>query len=99
MSLDPTLGMLFGLLIIVAALSLARIGLRGGWLRQEKSVHLACPVFGGDVDCEMVQDVRTGQWKAVRSCSAFAEPTQVSCEQDCARLLNLGLPSPRPVRF
>lgn len=98
MSLDPSLGMLFGLLVVVAVSCLAWIGLHGGWLRQEKSVRLSCPVFGNPVECEMVQDVRTGQWKSVRSCSAFAEPTHVACEQDCARLLNLGLPSPRPVR-
>lgn len=99
MSLDPTVGVVFGLLVVVAALSLAWIGLRGGGLRQEKTVRLGCPVFGGEVECEMLQDVRTGQWKSVRSCSAFAVPTQVSCEQDCARLQNLCLPSPQSPRF
>jgi hypothetical protein len=39
----------------------------------------------------MVQDVRTGQWKEVRSCSLFPGAEALPCEKDCAGRLNLGL--------
>jgi hypothetical protein len=42
----------------------------------------------------MVQDIRIGQWKQVRTCSAFAVPDQIRCNEECRGLMNLGLLMP-----
>jgi hypothetical protein len=98
MSLDPTSGLLLGALLAVAGGLLAWAALRGGAFGQRKALHVDCPMFGAQVECEAVQDVRTGQWKEIRSCSAFAGMAPVPCDKDCARLLNLGLLPPRAAR-
>lgn len=78
--------------IVAFALSaLARAGLRGGELRRTQTLPLWCPTSGDLVSCHIVQDVRTGQWGEVVSCSRFGAAA-VTCGQECAGLLNLGLP-------
>lgn len=69
----------------------AGTSLLGGGLRREQRFGFLCPHLGKSVDCRVAQDVRTGQWKAVRACSAFDDPEQVLCDLECARLANLGL--------
>jgi hypothetical protein len=79
-------------LLVVAALVAFRFSGQPLWRAQAR--RLACPASGETVDTVLVQDIRTGQWKAVRSCSAYrgGEP---HCDLDCARLMNLGLPLAR----
>ena len=72
------------------------IGLKGGDLRHEHRLRFVCPELHLPVDCRIVQDVRTGQWKRIEACSAFPEPTNVNCARECTRLMNLGFPL-RPV--
>jgi hypothetical protein len=89
--------LVLGLGLALAVAALAWIGLRGGGLRVEQGCSFVCPRYGSAVECRIVQDVRTGQWKGVTACSAFPLG-QVLCEEDCARLMNLGarLPQARP---
>jgi hypothetical protein len=79
----------FGTVAVV--LVVAMIGLRAGGARRRQHRHFTCPVLGSEVDCDLVQDVRTGQWTSVQRCSAFPDPSWIHCDQDCARLLNLGI--------
>jgi hypothetical protein len=72
-------------------LVLAVVGLRAGGLRTRQERRFNCPVLGFEVDCELIQDVRTGQWISVERCSAFPDRSWIHCDQDCARLLNLGI--------
>lgn len=89
---DVEILLLFALAVVVGAL--AWIGLSGRWpLRRAQACHFACPLSREPVDCEIVQDIRTGQYKAVRACSAFPDG-QVRCALDCARLMNLGFRLP-----
>jgi hypothetical protein len=81
---------LSGLALAAVIAVLAWLGLRGGALRHEQACRFVCPVFGAGVDCRIVQDVRTGQWKQVEACSAFRDLSQVLCDQDCAKAMNLG---------
>jgi len=83
--------LLFAITVVVGAL--AWIGLSRWPLRRSQACRFACPLSAEPVDCDMVQDIRTGQYKAVRSCSAFPEG-EVRCALDCARLMNLGLRLP-----
>jgi hypothetical protein len=52
--------------------------------------RFACPLSGKDVECTLVRDVRTGQFKRVESCTAFDDPSDVRCAADCGALMNLG---------
>lgn len=61
---------------------------RIGPLLQEQRVRFVCPEKGEPVDCLLVQDIRTGQWKGLRACTALEGGA--GCEVDCAKLLNLG---------
>jgi hypothetical protein len=85
---------LSGLALLVAVATLAWLGLRGGSLRRTQAVDVLCPRFGMAVECRIVQDVRTGQWKKVEACSAFRDPSQVVCDEDCAKAMNLGFRLP-----
>ncbi len=76
-----------------AALTLAIVyGLRGGRLLLPQLRRFACPVSGKTVDCTIVRDMRTGQFKHVETCSAFPDPTDVHCAEDCTGRMNLGVP-------
>jgi hypothetical protein len=90
MTTDGTTGLLAGLALAALVMVLARIGLSGGALRQEKDCRVVCPRFREPVDCTLVQDVRTGQWKDVLSCGAFMPPGTLLCDRECARAMNLG---------
>jgi hypothetical protein len=65
----------------------------GGWLRKELSHRFACPKGGQAAQARVVQDVRTGQWKQVVSCS-LTDLEHEDCGIECARLANLGLMVP-----
>lgn len=87
-------GLVAGVALAAALAALALIGLWGGRLRREQSCRFVCPRYERIVECRIVQDIRTGQWKQVQACSAFADPLGVACEQECARLMNLGFRLP-----
>ena len=90
MTSDGMTGLLPGLALAALLLILARLGLSGGALRQKQECRLVCPRFHEPVDCALVQDVRTGQWKDVLSCGAFVPPGTLLCDRECARVMNLG---------
>lgn len=98
MTSDLWLGVLLAFGTASAILVVAVIGLRAAGLRRRQQRQFVCPVLGMPVDCELLQDVRTGQWKSVERCTAFPDPTWIHCEQDCAQLLNLGLWRDVPLR-
>ena len=90
--MNETLAVIGFALLVTGALVAFRVSGQPLWRAQAR--HLTCPLSAETVDAVMVQDIRTGQWKAVRSCSAQPDG-EVRCERDCARLMNLGLPLPR----
>ena len=86
-------GVVAGSLLFGAVLALAVVyGLRGGRLLLPQARRFVCPGSGRTVECMIVRDVRTGQFKHVETCTAFSDPTDVRCEEDCAALMNLGVP-------
>ena len=90
MTLMEWAGVISGLVIVAGVVGLAWATLRSGQLQWEQSCRLVCPRFGSLVGCRMVQDVRTGQWKDVQSCTAFQSGEDIACDLECARLMNLG---------
>jgi hypothetical protein len=95
MTPEHWIGMLLGLGLAAVVAVLARIGLTGGGLSREQHCRFVCPWLGRAVECRIVQDMRTAQWKQVASCSAFTRPEAVVCEQDCARMMNMGFRLPQ----
>lgn len=89
------MGFSFGLLLMGIVLLLARVGLRGEALRREQRGLLVCPQSNEVVACHIEQDIRTGQWKEVHSCSGVAFGEDL-CHQECTQLMNLGLRLPPP---
>lgn len=61
-----------------------------GRVLKTQTCRFECPDGGRAAECRMVQDVRTGQWRAVEGCSLFENPQKIGCDQDCARVLNQG---------
>ena len=88
---DLWLGMLIATGAAGIVTVLAVVGLRAGRARTVHERQFTCPVLGLEVTTRLVQDVRTGQWVSVERCSAFPDPAWIHCDQDCARLLNLGI--------
>ena len=86
------------LLVVGALLLLAVAGITRDGLQKALAMRLVCPRLGRPVDCTIVQDIRTGQWARVESCSVFHPPSAVACDQECARTMNLGFPLSRPHR-
>jgi hypothetical protein len=82
------IGFIAGLALLLV---LAWLGLRGGKAAREQSVRFVCPHLKSVVDCRIVQDLRTGQWKRLNACSAFADQEDNTCDRECLRLANLGL--------
>lgn len=87
---DDGMSLLLGILLAAGAVALARLGFRRERWHCAQSCRFQCPRFHSDADCELVQDVRTGQWKDVRTCSLFPAEGEVPCDWDCVRRLNLG---------
>jgi len=75
--------------LVVAAVSV--LALRGGGLWKVQSCRFVCPLLKQPVACRIQQDVRIGRWLGVQSCSAFGDPEELSCGQECVRLMNLGI--------
>lgn len=90
MTAEAWMGMLGGLLLAAVVTALAQRGLRGDRYVCCQACRFTCPRFGADVDCELVQDLRTGRWTEVLRCSQFPGAVAVPCERDCAGRLNLG---------
>jgi hypothetical protein len=88
--MTASIGMGLGLLLTGLLAILVRVGVRSQPYRHARARRFVCPVLGSVVDCTLVQDARTGQWKGVESCSAFADSEGIPCEHDCMRNLNLG---------
>jgi hypothetical protein len=86
--------LLWGFALVAFVLALAVLGLQGGRSTCELQCSVACPRRKETVSCRLVKDVRIGQFRDVASCSAFANPRNVTCERDCLRLLNLGTARP-----
>lgn len=81
-----------GLLFLGAyLLAVVAIALRGGRLERVQGCSFMCPLLHQPVGCRISQDVRTGQWLRVLSCSGFGDPDELRCGQECIRLINLGL--------
>ena len=78
------------LALVLGAALVAWLSFNGriGGLRRPQKRRIECPRSHEPADCVLVQDIRTGQWKELRSCSALAPGA--TCEVDCAKLLNLG---------
>jgi hypothetical protein len=93
------LGLAGGLGLASGLAVAARRGLTGGRMRSEQTCDLECPRTHAGVECRIVRDLRIGQWKQVRSCSAFEDPERLECAQECRSLVNLGfmVPLTRPV--
>jgi hypothetical protein len=53
---------------------------------------LSCPRTGAKVRCTLVYDQRRHAYTDVLLCSAHAGDPAPPCQQDCRRLLNLGIP-------
>ncbi|HJS57100.1 MAG TPA: hypothetical protein VKA01_03270 [Vicinamibacteria bacterium] len=80
--------------VVAVAAALTWIVLMGGRLRCQRGVRLICPNLGRPVECRILQDIRTGQWRQVLSCSAFEDPDALDCDRKCARVANLGFLQP-----
>jgi hypothetical protein len=48
-----------------------------------------CPVKVEDVEATMIRDEKTGELTSVQSCSHFANPAKVTCDQKCLEVLNV----------
>jgi hypothetical protein len=82
------------LVLVIAAA--ARFGPFGRRFRRAQAVRLVCPTRCEDVDCRIEQEVYTGQWQAVTSCSAHPGQGDPPCDKDCMKATNLGFSlSPR----
>jgi hypothetical protein len=86
------MGTIGGMLLAVALLALARLGLRGGRLIGVTQRHFVCPNLHQPVTCELWRDFRTSQMKGLRRCTAFEHPEEINCEAQCAAIMNRGLP-------
>jgi hypothetical protein len=64
----------------------------GNWWAERRyreiKTHFICPVHKKDVEVAMVRDRRTGDYTGVRSCSAFANPENVTCNMACVAYAN-----------
>lgn len=87
---DDGIAFLFGVLVAAGVFALARWGLRRERYGCSQVCQFVCPRLGEVADCVLIQDVRTGQWKRLRSCSLLSEASE-PCEWDCVKRLNLGL--------
>lgn len=54
--------------------------------------RISCPRTGSDVDCTLIRDARTGVYTSVDACSASGAGGRPTCDQDCVRILNHGIP-------
>ena len=90
MLVEDWVSYVLGALVIAAIFALARLGLGAQSPRVRQQRRFVCPHMLVPVDCDIVQDVRTGQYKEVRRCSLFSHPEEVACDRGCLKRLNLG---------
>jgi hypothetical protein len=62
------------------------------WTVKRIRMRLKCPIESEHMDVVFVQDAATGVYVDVESCSAFRNPRDVRCHEDCRRELNLARP-------
>jgi hypothetical protein len=91
MTPDEWNGLGAGVALALAAGTVTWFATKGGELRRSREYSFECPRFDEEVECRVLQDIRTGQWKDVKSCSAFVVPDRLLCARECANLANLGL--------
>jgi len=83
-----------GFLLLVFVLGVLVVVLRASERRARTPADafwIVCPRGAGAVECRFVRNAGTGLWADVVSCSAFAEPCQVTCPKTCLQLVNLTL--------
>lgn len=59
---------------------------------REETARMTCPKGRGRVECTMLFDDESGGCVGVERCSAFKPGTPLRCDQECAKLVNLGIP-------
>jgi hypothetical protein len=77
-----------GALLVVALGWLATRASKAGRGKHCESHRVACSTKGQLFDCTFVADNATGELERVASCSAFADPEHVTCEERCIDELN-----------
>lgn len=70
-------------------LVLSAIATRLGRYYRSRKEAIHCATKGKDVDVEFVERVANGVVTGVRSCTAFNDPSHVTCGRDCVNLLKL----------
>jgi hypothetical protein len=91
MTTSRGMGFLVALLLVALALVLAKLVMRPHRYHLSYACRFLCPRFRTPVDCELIQDLRTGLWKDLRNCSlGYCECAL--CDWDCVTHVNLGLP-------
>ena len=95
MTSHDAMAVVSGAALVALVLVLASVALRAPRLWRREAALFACPRYRAPVKCWLIQDLRTGQRRRAIACSAFAHPYDVSCPQECVRLMNLGLLVPR----
>lgn len=74
---------------VVSRYSITILGrLRG----RRVTTSFTCPKRGCRADCTLVVDDGRGACVGVERCSVFGPNAPPRCEQDCAKLINLGIP-------
>jgi hypothetical protein len=59
---------------------------------REETTRMTCPKGRGRVECTMLYDDASGACVGVERCSAFQGGAPLRCDQECAKLVNLGIP-------
>ena len=59
--------------------------------------RICCPRTGSDVNCTLLHDEQRGTTVRLARCSGSNPNGLPTCDQDCVRLMNLGIPL-RPAR-
>jgi hypothetical protein len=76
--------------LTAVVVALGVLGSRGGTVWRAQKRRFVCPERGAPVECEIVQNVRTGRYADVRWCTAFAPDEPLACARECRRVMNAG---------
>jgi len=84
------------LLLIASGVGIAALFYAGALLDRRFRLfrgRFDCPVHAKEVDATLIRDEKTGQLTSVQSCSHFANPARVTCDQHCIHTLNASSPA------
>jgi len=84
------------LLLIACGVGIAALFYAGALLDRRFRLfrgRFDCPVDAKKVDTTLIRDAKIGQFTSVQSCSHFANPARVTCDQHCIEALNTGSPA------